>query len=64
MKFCKQCALHLISNIMLVAIIYFAAALAFQINTGIDINYYITIFILIAIVIKSWSDKKIGDSVC
>ena len=61
MPLCKKCILHILSNLMLAAIVYTLAALVLQINSGTDIKYQLLAFTLIAILIKSWADKTLND---
>ena len=61
MPLCKKCILHILSNLMLATIVYTLAALVLQINLGIDIEYRLSGFALVAILIKSWVDKTLND---
>lgn len=47
-----------IKSLALAAIIYFSAALAFQVNSGGDVEYYLTVFILIAALVHAWAHIK------
>lgn len=50
--------LSLVQTFSLAAVIYFSAALAFQINAGGDVEYYISIFIVAAAVVYALIDWK------
>lgn len=47
---------------MLALMIYFLAALAFQINSIQNPNYYLAVYSIVALIIKSWSDKNFSDN--
>lgn len=56
MRICKKCLLHILSNLMLAAIVW--AVIESFITAA---NYYFIIPAILAILIKSWADKNLED---